>query len=720
MIKQVIAAVEAAEPASALWGFATAWRRATVDRDDEEGAGGAAADDEFEGALAGAIASDDVVVLGRLLMQRNVNSTHIRAKNLPATVLRRPTTSPILDVAFASGAVAVAQNLLEFHEATPTRDTLKMALSSGNFELIRICWGGLPDEQGKRVDLLEVASDFHQLEVLSWLFRDAGVFERELLVGSAIQRHQAGALLAVMVDGFQPWWAAGAAARWAPTSEIAFGPAPEGFWQDGGWCTTVDGRTKGIRIADGRWTRRETESLLGKACEVKDVVLPSGVTAIGLDAFDSYVALQSLMIQPGCRKIEDGSSSKRGEYVGGAMAGCSSLVEAKIPGTCRYVGAFAFRCCSGLRQLTVPCSVTDLGSGAFIDCSGMTELTILSGLSTIGHGACINCTGLTHLSIPSSVWGVGNGAFLGCSGMTRVTIPTSVTSIGSGAFNGCSRLTELTIPPSLNGIRADAFRDCLGLRQLSIPSSVTSIRNGAFMGCSGLKRLVIAQGVRIIGPRAFSGCSGLRALTIPSSVTSLGDEAFRGCSGLTELSIPSSIRTIRAEVFYGCSGLSELTIPSGIAHIKSSAFRGCSGLLELTIPSSVKRIGRGVFYGCSGLKQLTIPTGMASLAREAFFGCSGLRQLAIPKSVRNIGKAAFSGCSDLRRLTIPANITQLGGKDHDVFHGLTKVAYVELVDAPLSLQVVANVEPALAPGARIVGSDLAGRMFGRFAIATGC
>jgi 2-succinyl-5-enolpyruvyl-6-hydroxy-3-cyclohexene-1-carboxylate synthase len=43
-----------------------------------------------------------------------------------------------LDVAVGSGTV-VAKSLPDVHEARPARETLAMALSSGTFELIRIC-----------------------------------------------------------------------------------------------------------------------------------------------------------------------------------------------------------------------------------------------------------------------------------------------------------------------------------------------------------------------------------------------------------------------------------------------------------------------------------------------------------------------------------------------------------------------------------------------------
>jgi hypothetical protein len=222
--------------------------------------------DAFEAALSGAIASNDEAEAGRLLMSKDVNETRTRTRNLPSKLLRKPEFGcSVLDVAVGSGAVDVAKYLLEFLQGKPTRETLKMALSSGDFELVRICWGRLTEErQRRRLDLLEVAADFHQLEILAWLFRDADGFEKELFIGFCAKMHLTDALLAVLVDGFNPWWAVEAAAKWRPTRDLEFRPAPEGFWPDGGWWTNAKGETKGIRAMAGRWTGGSTASQLGQ------------------------------------------------------------------------------------------------------------------------------------------------------------------------------------------------------------------------------------------------------------------------------------------------------------------------------------------------------------------------------------------------------------------------------------------------------------------------
>jgi hypothetical protein len=91
----------------------------------------------------------------------------------------------------------------------------------------------------------------------------------------------------------------------------------------------------------------------------------------------------------------------------------------------------------------------------------------------------------------------------------------------------------------------------------------------------------------------------------------------------------------------------------------------------------------------------------------------------IPSSVTSIGDGAFSGCSGLRRLTISAGLARIGDRDCDVFRGVT-LDHVTLVGSgavtPLDPAVVANLDPALATGAKVISAALAGQAFGRFAI----
>jgi hypothetical protein len=399
-----------------------------------------------------------------------------------------------------------------------------MALSSGNFELVRICWERLPGEQeAMRLDLVQVASDFHQLEILAWLFRDFDRFGKELFIDFAIRRDLADALLTVVVDGFKPWLAVATAATWAPAREIEFGPAPEGFWPDGGWWTNSRAEAKGIRPVQGRWTGELTKSEVGEASEVAWVVLPSGVSALGGDAFCNFATLASVTLPAGCLTIEDGTP-----FLPGAFARCGSLVTIAIPKGRMSIGSSAFLRCASLTGVAIPPGCVSIGECAFGGCESLAEVALPRGCASVGDFAFRQCASLAEAGISRGCTSIGRYAFYECRSLARVTIPTFCTSIGGSAFCGCLRLAEVTIP-----------RGC------------TSIGGSAFWGCKSLANLIIAQGAASVGEFAFSGCVSLTEVRIGEGYTSVGRLAFHCCLSLTKVTIPRGC-TLADDAFVGC------------------------------------------------------------------------------------------------------------------------------------------------------------------------
>jgi hypothetical protein len=182
---------------------------------------------------------------------------------------------------------------------------LKQSISTGNLELIKLMRERLPKgELRGRVELMEVAAEFHQEEVLAWLLRDATVFERELLGVFTLERKLADSLVVALENGFHPWWSRTreVSLKWRASAEMKFVQTPEGFSSDGGWWTDLSGGTRALRglgnkvrfgptLPDGRsrvgsaiefkWTKAMSLAQLGDAKLLKSVVFPWGVTAIG-------------------------------------------------------------------------------------------------------------------------------------------------------------------------------------------------------------------------------------------------------------------------------------------------------------------------------------------------------------------------------------------------------------------------------------------------------
>ncbi|MBR6827164.1 MAG: leucine-rich repeat protein [Prevotella sp.] len=393
------------------------------------------------------------------------------------------------------------------------------------------------------------------------------------------------------------------------------------------------------------------------------VTIPSSVTAIGEKAFQNCFGLTSVYISDiaaWCR-ISNGSNPL--SFAHHLYLNDQEVKDLIIPNGVTSIGDYTFSGCSGLTSVTIPDGVTSIGVGAFDGCSGLTSIAIPNGVTSIGGGAFRACSNLTSITIPDGVTSIGNSAFQDCSNLTSITIPGSVTIIGDFAFEYCRKLTSITIPDGVTSIGVDAFNGCSGLNSITIPSSVTSIGRSAFENCSGLTSVYIsdiAAWCRIsFGARSnplsyahhlYLNDQEVKDLTIPDGLTSIGDYAFSGCSGLTSVTIPSGITSIGGSAFSGCSGLTSITIPDGVTSIGNSTFSGCSGLNSITIPNGVTSIGGDAFFGCYNLTSITIPDGVMSIGERAFWNCKGLASVTIPNSVTSIGDDAFYGCSGLTKV----------------------------------------------------------------------
>jgi hypothetical protein len=262
----------------------------------------------------------------------------------------------------------------------------------------------------------------------------------------------------------------------------------------------------------------------------------------------------------------------------------------------------------------------------------------------------------------------------------------------------------VVLPKGVKSISGDAFDGCVALRSLTIQPGCVEIEDGTLKVSEG--------GPEVYPEAAIGGCVSLVVVTIPFTCLSIGRFAFYSCSSLSQLAIPSSVTRIGECAFGDCSGLTHVRVPPGVTNIGNYVFVGCTRLAQVTMPWGVTSIGASAFRDCSSLAQVVIPSSVMSIGAGAFYGCSGLTQLTLPSDLRSVEDYAFYGCAALRLLTVPANLAEIGGGCDEVFKGVTTLECVTLVGCPLDPVVVEAVEPALAPGAKVVSRVLAGQKFG--------
>ena len=346
--------------------------------------------------------------------------------------------------------------------------------------------------------------------------------------------------------------------------------------------------------------------------QITEIVIGSGVTAIGAHAFRDLTNLTTVSMPRGIRVI--GQS---------AFNNCTSLKSVQIPSGVQEIQDYAFYHCTELTSINISDTVTSIEIAAFKGCDSLTEITIPGSVNTMGVSAFEDCTQLSSLTFEEGVASIGTFAFANCVNLKNVVIPGSVKEVGMRAFQDCTRLTRVTLRSGVNEIGEEAFDGCITLSSVSLPNTLA-----------------------LIGERAFQECSRLQTISIPGSVAEIGGSAFRK-SGLKSVNIPEGVTTLGSGAFMECKGLTSVTIPSSITHVGGTTFKDCSSLTSVTIKEGALEMGSYDFMNCTSLTRITIPSSITSIPRNAFYQCEKLEEIYIPESVTAIDDTAFSGCGSL-------------------------------------------------------------------------
>ncbi len=454
---------------------------------------------------------------------------------------------------------------------------------------------------------------------------------------------------------------------------------------------------------------------------MKNVIIPEGITEIGLYAFNLQKNIESVTIPSSVTKIDQYAfenctnltrvvfkeNSHLKSIESNAFFGCEKLTDITLPEGLLSVQSMVFSGCKSLVKIALPSTLTWLGSTAFDGCSALTEVTLSDSLTWLQSATFRGCSSLGHIELPQNLQTIGSGAFSGCTKLADITLPENVTRIERDAFLNCSSLTSITLPSKLETISSTAFSGS-GIRNvyideqnndficdqgmlfdnyktqivyvidpvehILIPSSVQALGN-VFKNQEKILSITFAEGstIKTLDNGEFSGCKNLTKVILPQSLTEIGKNAFLGCSKLTEIFIPSSVIKIGDNAFQGCHSLTAITLPSKLTQLGTYAFWNCLKLTEVTIPNGLKIIPKYAFGYCSGLIKVTLPDGLTKIDSGAFSNCGNLTQINLPSTIATIEDHAFENCKSLTEAILPSGLTYLGSYVYSNCENISRV-----------------------------------------------
>lgn len=270
-----------------------------------------------------------------------------------------------------------------------------------------------------------------------------------------------------------------------------------------------------------------TERAFADQYNLKTIILPETITALGWGSFNE----------------------------------CNNLESISLPGNLKTIGANAFGVCESLKEVTLPDSVDSIAEGAFSGCTSLakinSKLAKEDGRTIVVNGilVAVAWAGLSSYEVPDGVTRIGNSVFshfshMGSQKLKSVTLPNGLKSIGTYAFQEAP-ITSIVIPDSVESIESAAFCFCWDLASATISSKLKIIESNVFDGCHSLSSITLPSQIERIESNSFSGTS-LNTIVIPEAVTFIGHHAFSECSSLESIYL-RPINPPVLEIYYSYS-----------------------------------------------------------------------------------------------------------------------------------------------------------------------
>lgn len=225
-----------------------------------------------------------------------------------------------------------------------------------------------------------------------------------------------------------------------------------------------------------------------------------------------------------------------------------------IPTGITRIGDNAFAENESIVSVEIPDGVIEIGEGVFTECSALCSVLIPDSVIAIGEHAFAGCSSLEKINLPAGLVRIAKELLAGCENLTEIRMPEHIEKIEEAAFAGCSSLNDISFPDSINEVERFAFAES-GMKYVRIPSGVDTVSSSMYQFCANLVKPSIPDHVKHIGEVAFSFCENLEEVVLPDGMEDIGDQAFYSCKKLVSVFIPESVTEIGDGVFEECDNV---------------------------------------------------------------------------------------------------------------------------------------------------------------------
>lgn len=359
---------------------------------------------------------------------------------------------------------------------------------------------------------------------------------------------------------------------------------------------------------------------------------------------------------------------------------CKNIETIILPEGITKIGMSAFARCESLVNIDIPDTVKTIEMDAFFGCLKLSNIKLPNELIEIENSVFLNCKSLQTIEFPDSIVKIGEFSFAGCNNLNFVEIPNGVTTICDGAFLGCESLTKIVIPNSVKDIQNRVFEYSMVTEEGVITITNKILENiviyadansyaRTYANKTGLKFSCLNthdwdNGIITVEPTIKSegqitytctACGTKKTETLPTAATPKKGKTISAFNSQDVYKVTKSGTKNGTVEFVETNNvaITDISIPdtvtiSGITYkvtsVAKNAFKSNKNLKKITIGKNVAKINAGAFNGCKNLSVINIKSKkLSSVGKNAFKGIKAKAKIKVPSSRLSKYKKLFSG-----------------------------------------------------------------------------